>query len=212
MAKRAEERARAARIKEEQAKPPPSEVDESKRKLKRAGGPRAGWGSGVGEEEEESEEGGAELEAVDPAAKAAASRELGITVAHGRDAKEEGFATGFLSELVGMEHRGYNSDRIRGLIAWEVEDLEGEGVTEDPEEAPAPMMRTAPAPPARPPPKPVAEDPHRSRAVPFQPKETAGWDPRTYRRLPPSWMGRIPRAGMPTVKSEPASDAIEMFE
>jgi len=218
MAKRAEERARAERLKAEQAKAPPSAVDDSKRRVpRRTGAGRTGWGAVAGGDEEdegEGEEG------------AAGAGRGGDGAAAQRDARELGYATGFVSDLEGVPGRSTFSDRVRDMLVWDVEEAEEE---EAEEEAGAKAGATASrAPAAGRTPKGIAarhprgsgalgatSDPSPAEpdvgAVPFEPRSTAEWNPRSYRLLPPSWTAAIPRAGMPSARSEPASAALLMF-
>ncbi|KAA0157471.1 hypothetical protein FNF29_00047 [Cafeteria roenbergensis] len=135
VAKRAEERARAEREKAEQAKPPPSAVDDSKRRNpRRAGVVRSGWGSGAeGDNGEGEDSAGAEAEAAAAAAaKAAKEDALGLHASLGRDARTMGYVTGFVSDLAGMPGRGYDSSRVRDMLVWDVEEeAEEEGAEED---------------------------------------------------------------------------------
>ncbi|KAA0178096.1 hypothetical protein FNF27_00644 [Cafeteria roenbergensis] len=290
VAKRAEERARAEREKAEQAKPPPSAVDDSKRRNpRRAGVVRSGWGSGAeGDNGEGEDSAGAEAEAAAAAAaKAAKEDALGLHASLGRDARTMGYVTGFVSDLAGMPGRGYDSSRVRDMLVWDVEEeAEAEGAEEDVterdvegeskqgESAPNGFrsgQATATATAARslsrgagrrtgqrePTGKVGAtlagarqgsccrensgccmtagcvsapgcgagcacprgtgrgtacSDPAGVFATAFEPRSTEEWDPRRFHMLPSSWTRTIPPAGRPSVRSEPAADALLMFD
>jgi hypothetical protein len=238
MAKRAEERARAARLKAEQDKPPPTEVDDSKRKVnRRSGAARAGWAAAEAAESAGDAEAAAaaraEAEKLEAEAQAIEDAEMGIHIPRGRDAREVGYATGFVSDLVGMPGRSTNSNRVRDLLVWEVEDLEArdqetttlETTTLETTEAQQQVPSSASSSSSSSSAAPASGASSVSQgvlvpgsagvsvaAVPFRSSVSAEWDPRSYRFLPPSWTRAIPAAGRPSARSEAASEALLMCE
>jgi hypothetical protein len=214
-AKRAEERARAAREKEEAKKPVPTMVDDSKRRVsRRLGETQPTWA--VRTKGEDDDEAGEEEEEAAPRRR---SDDLGLHPFKGEDARKLGYTTGFVSDLIGVPCLSYNSDRLKGLLAWQVEDLEDETEEEEHDAAEgAEIPEPAKSKPERGP-KPVAAPPSRKKEEaeasppprPFEPAPSWHRDPRVFKLLPPSWTQRIPSAGKPTVRSEPASAAFQMF-